>query len=126
MPVMRILLHPVQYQYSLFFYTNHKTITMKTSIASLFSFGKKKISITLLLFICCYLIQPVQSRAQQDSLHLFSVTYIKLKDPGYAKQYENLLGYYGKKAAEYSVKSGKITGYYPLKVLMPTGSASDY
>ena len=69
---------------------------MKTLIIPFLFLGKNKTSIALLLFICCCMIQPVQSRAQQDSLHLFSVTYIKLKDPGYAKQYENLLSYYGK------------------------------
>src|SRR3954471_11784284 len=99
---------------------------MKNSIASFFFIGKNKTSIALLLFICSCMMQPVQSRAQQDSMHLFSVTYIKLKDPGYAKQYENLLGYYGKKAAEYALKSGKITGYYALKVLMPSGGANEY
>jgi len=67
---------------------------------------------------------PLQGRAQ-DSLHLFSVTYIKLKDPTYAKQYEALLNYYGKAAGEYGLKTGRITGYYVLKVIMPIGSSSD-
>src|SRR5690348_7357409 len=99
---------------------------MKQSVTFFFFVEKAKASIAFLLFIFCCMMQPVQSKAQQDSLHLFSVTYIKLKDPGYAKQYENMLGYYGKKVAEYGVKSGKITGYYPLKVIMPSGSTSDY
>ena len=68
---------------------------------------------------------PIQTRAQ-DSLHLFSVSYIKLKDPMYAKQYESLLSYYGKAVGEYGVKTGRIQGYYALKVIMPTGSSSNY
>jgi hypothetical protein len=71
-----------------------------------------------------FLSHPLQSRAQ-DSLHLFSVTYIKLKDPMYGKQYESLLNYYSKAIGEYGVKTGKIQGFYALKVIMPTGSLSD-
>jgi len=67
---------------------------------------------------------PLQSRAQ-DSLHLFSITYIKLKDPMHAKQYEALLNYYGKAVGEYGLKTGRIQGYYVLKVIMPIGSSSE-
>jgi hypothetical protein len=98
---------------------------MKQFITSLSSVRKTEISIAILLFIFCCMIHPVQSKAQ-DSMHLFSVTYIKLKDPAYAKQYEGLLNYYGRKVAEYGVKSGGIQGYYVLKVIMPSGSTSDY
>lgn len=74
---------------------------------------------------CFFLSQPMQTKAQ-DSMHLFSVTYIKLKDPMYARQYESLLNYYGKAVGEYGVRTGKINGYYVLKVIMPVGSSSNY
>jgi len=59
-------------------------------------------------------------------MHLYSVTYIKLKDPSYASQYESLLKYYGKKTAEYGLESKKITGYYALKVIVPSGGSNEY
>ena len=97
---------------------------MKRFTACLFS-GRCHAFFTMPLFVFYLLLShPLQGRAQ-DSLHLFSVTYIKLKDPTYAKQYEALLNYYGKAAGEYGLKTGRITGYYVLKVIMPIGSSSD-
>jgi hypothetical protein len=78
-----------------------------------------------LFFLLVFNLQSLQSTAQ-DSMHLYSVTYIKLKDPSYASQYESLLKYYGKKVAEYELESKKITGYYALQVIVPSGSGNEY
>lgn len=63
---------------------------------------------SLVILFTCLLSLPGKA---QDSMHLYSVTYIKLKDPSYAKKYEGMLSYYGRQTAGYGVKSGKIQGY---------------
>ncbi len=80
--------------------------------------------VSLLLLLVFNL--PPQQGSAQDSMHLYSVTYIKLKDPSYASQYESLLKYYGKRTAEYGLESKKITGYYALQVIVPSGSNNEY
>ena len=98
---------------------------MKSFTRSVFLIKKTKTVIMCLVLFCALTMQSLQSKAQ-DSLHLFSVTYIKLKDPSYAKQYESMLNYYSKKVAEYGINAGKIQGWLFFKKIMPVGTSSDY
>jgi hypothetical protein len=83
-------------------------------------------SILIAIIVCTFLVlQPAHTKAQ-DSSNYFSVSYIKLKDPANAEQYESGLTDYSKKMVEYRVKNNAITGWYLWKVIMPVGTSAEY
>jgi hypothetical protein len=82
--------------------------------------------VLIAITICSFLFfHPIHIKAQ-DSTNYFSVSYIKLKDPSNAQQYETDLVDFNKKALEYRVKNNLISGWYLWKVVMPVGTSSEY
>lgn len=79
----------------------------------------------LALLISCCLIHPMRLKAQ-DSTNYFSVSFVKLKDPSFSQEYEELLKFYSKKIMEYRTKQGNVMDWSVWKVIMPTGSSSAY
>jgi hypothetical protein len=82
-------------------------------------------SAMLALLISCCLIHPSKLKAQ-DSTNYFSVSFVKLKDPSFSQEYEELLKFYSKKIMEYRTKQGNVIDWSVWKIVMPVGSSSAY